>query len=175
MRKRYMAAVVAVIVLLAASAVSAGFKINAELPLKYADAKAGIEAAVKIEFAEGAGVGTWKSVEGKTNYDKGQILVRLAYDGDKLACVQTEYAVSMNDFMTYDWYAYGDFHGKLFKAATGLDDVKFAESLNKLMDEIYGKIMGSTAARSITRCPTACWRESGSRQARAACSTSSTT
>lgn len=142
MRKRYMAAVVAVIVLLAASAVSASFKINAELPLKYADAKAGIEAAVKIEFAEGAGVGTWKSVEGKTNYDKGQILVRLAYDGDKLACVQTEYAVSMNDFMTYDWYAYGDFHGKLFKAATGLDDVKFAESLNKLMDEIYGKIMG---------------------------------
>jgi len=142
MRKHNMAALVAVIVLLAASAVSAGFRINSELPLKYADAKAGVEAAVKVEFAEGAAYGAWKSVEGKTSYDKGQILVRLAYDGDKLACVQTEYAVSMNDFMTYDWYAYGDFHGKLFKAATGLDDVKFAESLNKLMDEIYGKIMG---------------------------------
>jgi hypothetical protein len=141
--KKYTTIALALAAVMLISAVSlANFKVLADMPLELSVAKSEIEKLVPVNFAEGTAVGIWKSLQSKTPYNKGEMTVRLAFDGLKLACLQTEFAVSMNDFMTYDWYAYGDFHGRLFKAATGLDDVKFAQALNKLMDEVYGKIMG---------------------------------
>ncbi len=132
--------VLAAIVALSASAMA--FKMNAQLPVKLNDAKAAVEGLVCVTFADGIQVGGWKSVEAKLPRDKSEILLRFAYEGEKLACVQTEFAVSMNDFMTYDWYSYGEEHGKVLNAATGLSAEKLATAYNKLMDEIYGKIMG---------------------------------
>jgi len=140
--KRSLTALVVLVAVLILSMSVAAFKMNADLPVKFADAKAAAAALVGGEFTEGALVGAWKSVEAKVARDKGSVLLRFAYEGEKLACIQTEYAISMNDFMTYDWYAYGEFHGKLINAATKLPAEKLAEAYNKLMDEIYGKTMG---------------------------------
>ncbi len=134
---------IVVLVAIAAFCLSAvAFKMNADLPVKIETAKAAVSNLIGITFADGAMVGTWKSVETSVTRDKGSVLLRFAYEGEKLACIQTEYAISMNDFMTYDWYSYGDDHGLVMNTATGISAEKLAEAYNKLMDEIYGKIMG---------------------------------
>lgn len=120
----------------------AGYKAGEQLPLGLVSAWAGIQGSAKGNFVKGPDVGSWSSIQGQFPYDKSAVTVRLVHDENKLVCVQTEFGVSMNDFMTYDWYAYGEFHGKLFASVTGLDAVKFTDVLNVCMDEIYAKIMG---------------------------------
>lgn len=140
--RRFFTGLVVLAVMVAFAMSAMAFKLNAELPVKFQEAKVAAEAVTATTFADGVAVGAWKSVETTVARGKGKVLVRLAYDGDKLACVQTEFAISMDDFMTYDWYSYGEYHGKLFNAVSKLDAEKLAVALNKLMDEIYGKIMG---------------------------------
>ena len=141
MRKSF-AVIAALVAILAFSVSAMAFKMNAELPVKFAVAQATIANMVGATFTEGVPVGNWKSVETSIPRDKAAVILRLVYDGEKLACVQTEYAISMNDFMTYDWYSYGDDHGMVLNAATGVSAEKLATAYNKLMDEVYGKIMG---------------------------------
>lgn len=140
--RRLFAALVVLVAIVAFSMPAFAFKLNAELPVKFEDAKVAAATVLEATFADGALVGAWKSLEAKVARGTGSVLWRFAYDGEKLACVQTEFAVSMNDFMTYDWYAYGEYHGKVLSAATKLPAEKLTETYNKLMDEIYGKIMG---------------------------------
>ncbi len=140
--RRSFTVIAALMAILALSASAMAFKMNAELPVTFVAAQATIANIVGVTFTESTPVGGWKSVETSIPRDKAAVLLRLAYEGDKLACVQTEYAISMNDFMTYDWYSYGDDHGMVLSAATGLSAEKLATAYNKLMDEIYGKIMG---------------------------------
>lgn len=140
--RRLFASLVVLVAIVAFSMPAYAFKMNAELPVKFEDAKVAAATVLQATFADGALVGAWKSLEAKVARGTGSVLWRFAYDGEKLACVQTEFVISMNDFMTYDWYAYGEYHGKVLNAATKLPADKLADAYNKLMDEIYGKIMG---------------------------------
>ena len=120
----------------------AAFKVEKELPKGFVSAWANIQGSAAGNFVLGPMVGDWHSIQAQFPYEKSAITVRLVYNENKLVSVQTEFGVSMNDFMTYDWYAFGEFHGKLFASITGLDAVKFTDTLNICMDEIYAKIMG---------------------------------
>jgi len=120
----------------------AAFKVEKELPIGFVAAWANIQSLAAGNFVTGPMVGEWRSIQAQFPYQKSAVTVRLVYDVNKLVGVQTEFGVSMNDFMTYDWYAFGEFHGKLFASITGLDPVKFTDTLNVSMNEIYAKIMG---------------------------------